>query len=36
MKNNELKYGTSSLEDLSPVHYAELFEELDFIANDLR
>ena len=30
------KYGANSIEDLSPSYYTEVFEELDFIANDLR
>ena len=30
------KYGAKSIEDLSPSHYTEVFDELDFIANDLR
>lgn len=30
------KYGASSIEDLSPSYYTEVFNELDFIANDLR
>lgn len=30
------KYGASSIEDLSPSYYTEVFDELDFIANDLR
>lgn len=30
------KYGANSIEDLSPSHYTEVFDELDFIANDLR
>ena len=30
------KYGASSIEYLSPCYYAEVFNELDFIANDLR
>lgn len=30
------KYGASSIEDLSPYYYTEVFDELDFIANDLR
>ena len=30
------RYGASSLEELSPLHYVEVFDELDFIANDLR
>lgn len=30
------KYGATSIEDLSPSHYDEVFDELDFIANDLR
>lgn len=30
------KYGADSIESLSPCHCAEVFEELDFIADDLR
>lgn len=30
------KYGARSIEDLSPCHYSEAFDELDFIANDVR
>lgn len=30
------KYGASSIENLSPCYYTEVFNELDFIANDLR
>lgn len=30
------KYGASSIEYLSPCYYTEVFNELDFIANDLR
>lgn len=30
------KYGARSIEDLSPCHYSEVFDELDFIANDVR
>lgn len=28
------KYGASSIEDLSPSDYAEVFDELDYMAND--
>lgn len=30
------KYGATSIEDLSPSRYTEVFDEFDFIANDLR
>ncbi|HHT14514.1 MAG TPA: hypothetical protein GXZ86_01410 [Clostridiales bacterium] len=30
------KYSATSVEDLSPYYYIEVFNELDFIANDLR
>lgn len=30
------KYGARSIEDLSPCHYSEVFDELDFMANDAR
>ena len=30
------KYDAKSIEDLSPCHYSEVFDELDFIANDVR
>ena len=30
------KYGARSIEDLSPCHYSEAFDELDFMANDDR
>jgi len=30
------KHGARSIEDLSPSHFAEVFDELDYIANDLR
>ena len=30
------KYGARSIEDLSPFHYNEVFDELDFMANDAR
>ena len=30
------KYGAKSIEDLSPCHYSEAFDELDFMANDDR
>lgn len=30
------KYGASSIKSLSPYYYTEVFDELDFIANDLR
>ena len=30
------KYGARSIEDLSPCHYSEAFDELDFMANDAR
>ena len=29
-------YGAKSIEDLSPAHYSEAFDELDYIATDLR
>lgn len=30
------KYGARSIEDLSPCHYSEAFDELDFMASDAR
>lgn len=30
------KYSVRSLEDLNPCHYSEVFDELDFMANDAR
>ena len=30
------KYGAKSIDDLSPCYYSEVFDELDFIANDAR
>lgn len=29
-------YGANSIENLSPCNFAEVFDELDFIASDLR
>ena len=29
-------FGAKSIEDLSPAHYSEAFDELDYIASDLR
>ena len=29
-------FGAKSIEDLSPAHYSEAFDELDYIATDLR
>ncbi len=30
------KYGARSFEDLNPCYYSEVFDELDFMANDAR
>ena len=30
------KYDAKSIEDLSPCYYSEVFDELDFMANDAR
>lgn len=30
------KYDARSIDDLSPCHYSEVFDELDFMANDAR
>ena len=30
------KYNARSIEDLSPCYYSEVFDELDFMANDAR
>ena len=30
------KYDARSIEDLNPCHYSEVFDELDFMANDAR
>ncbi len=30
------KYGADSIDNLSPIYYSAVFDELDFIASDLR
>ena len=30
------KYGAASIENLAPHYYSEVFDELDFMANDAR